>query len=786
MLLSINWLRDFVALPEDLDVATLQHDLTLRTVEVEGAHDVGARLDGTVLGLVVDSGPGTVSVDVGGDTLEAAISSAHTLRVGGRVAVALSGSPVAPDHARVCTPADLGLDFMFPPVAAGLPLDTSEINGQPGDPIAPLVGWDDVVLDIDNKSLTNRPDLWSHAGIARELAAILGVGLLAPPSASLPDALATDALIGSVDSAACNRFTLVSIERSGPMPATPLWMRSRLARVGQRAVNLYADITNYVMFAVGQPSHVYDRTALALPLNVRFGTDNAKPMPFLNGQEVEVDASMAVIADGTGTVAIAGVVGNSATQVTSATTSVLLEAGNFDRNVVRTAVLRKGCRTDAAARFEKGMDTQGIDRGRAMLVELIRRLDPTATFTGTQEVTRATTTPSTVETTCTFLNDRLGTNLDVSDVAAKITPLGFKVTGNGDSVTVVVPTWRSTGDVSIPNDVLEEVARMIGYDQLPPSAPSIELRFPGQPGPRLLERRLREYLAHQVHAQEVMTYPWASHRQLQSTGWAEASLVEIEAPPSPDRRFLRPALLPNLLEAVRLNLGHSSSFRLFELGTVFLAEPRPPHTEAGEPLPKLSHHLAATFVGSDLEAEFRAASGAVEGLVRAGWLKDIAVVASDRGSRTNEPLLEILSDGVAIGRVALAWPHAAGMSTGRDVAISYFELELDGLATEPSRTNTFRPIRTHPATTVDLSIVVPVAITWAELSRLARGANELIRSVAYVEEYQGPSIPRNHRSITLRLTIAADDRTLQIEEAMEARDALLDLLVRRTGAVVRA
>jgi len=783
-------MAEYVALPEHLDLADLQHELTLRTVEVESRVDLAASLDGVVLGAIVESAGRQATVQLGGSAVvEASVDGVGPApEVGSMVAVALAGSALASSGARLCSAAALGLDCLFPGRSGALVLDPAALQGRAGDPLAPAIGWDDTVLDIDNKSLTNRPDLWSHAGVAREVAAILGVASTNPYAGGLA-AVPFRSLIGGVDPAICHRLTLLFIERSGPLPETPLWMRSRLARTGQRALHLYADLTNYVMLAVGQPSHAYDATALHLPLSVRFADGAEGSMPFLDGREVELDRSVGVISDRVGPVAIAGAVGNVATQVFPDSHSIVLELGCFDPRVVRVAVVKKGCRTDAAARFEKGLDTQGVDRGRQILLQLIARLDPDAVVTGGDDVVRAATEPQVVATSLRFLNERLGTELEREDVADRLMPLGFDVAGDDAGLRVTCPTWRSTGDVSIDSDVLEEVARMIGYDHLPPSQPCVRLRSPGAPGARGLHRRLREYLAHQVHAQEVLTYPWATERHLRSTGWSISALIEFEGAPAPDRRFLRPSLLPNLLAIVELNLAHRSVFRLFELGCVYLPSPQHALADPDEELPSQPSRLGAVFVGADAGVVLREATGAVTGLSRAGWFPELVLApTAARAPHGPDQLVQaaVRLAGSDMGSVGLVGPAAIQAAMAHPVHVAYFELGLDGLVTWPSRSNAYRRLPTHPETIVDVSVVVPNDSTWSDLLAAASDVHPLLRAIDFVDEFRGPGLDSGERSITARLTVAAPDRTLLMAEATAVRDRLVARLGEALGARLRS
>lgn len=782
MLVSLEWLGDFVRLPSTLGIKQLAHDLTLCTVEVEGYWSAARRIgDHVVVGVVHavdgDGADWSVTLDIGGDAMVSAQSSGP-MPVGIATAVALDDA-----GASICTPIDLDVSDMYPG-ASHLPLDLSEVGSlTPGSSVAAALGLNDLILEIDNKSLTNRPDLWGHLGIARELAAIYRAEFIAPPAVGLDTALENPELIGEVDPTFCHRFTLVTIDcPAGAHGASPLPIRSRLVRMGQRSLGLYADLTNYAMFAIGQPSHTYDGADISLPISVRRGP--AGPMPSLTGETLQLTRDSGVIADVCRTVALAGVVGGTETQMTGKGTSVVLEVACFNPVDIRRASLALGVRTDASSRFEKGLDTQAVDRARGYLIHLIKESDPTATITAHADWTGTPTASTKVHTTVSFLNARMGTSLSPSDICALLRRLSFEATADGDELTIISPTWRSTGDISIPNDILEEVARMIGYDELPPSTPHVELRRPTYEGRLPLERRLREFFAFRCQAQEVLTYPWASARLLTALEFDPTDGVRIEGAPSQDCSTLRPSLVPNLLGAVEVNLPHRSHFRLFEIGTVYETELGPLGDR--DQLPNLPRRLAAAFVGSTLSDEFRSACGAIEGARRVARITDLELAPRAEGG-WGDPIAsrEIVSAGISVGRLAaIDITTVAGAHTDR-IAV-FFEFELSTLSQEPSRHNTFATFSSHPGASVDLSVLVSDAVSWADIATAAAAAAiPHVRTIRFVDEYRGDSIGAGRRSVTLRLYLSSHERTLVAADKAEAKQLVADRLRAVTGAELR-
>jgi phenylalanyl-tRNA synthetase beta chain len=807
MLISLEWLREYAVLPDDLDAPTLAHELTLRTVEVE--HFRTLSIPGRmVVGRVAESetaadGSQLVTLDVGRPELEPARADG-VLLPNTLCAVELAGtSGSAPaTQSRVLSLSDLGLAALAPGSAATAPLvfgpdygfGDAAASAKSGSSAAELLKWNDIVIEIDNKSLTNRPDLWSHYGVARELAAIFGGELLDLKTAALPAQCEDASMIDLVDETLCRQIATVAIDLpGGRQRPTPFLLRSRLGRVGQRSLGFYADLTNYVMLGIGHPAHVYDRGRLTLPLSVR-PAGRAEEHKLLSGQTVAMASSTAVIADVVSVVAAAGVAGTEVTQVADETEAVLLEVANFDPIAVRRSTQALQVRTDASSRFDKNLDTDGTSRALGHILHLVARFDPEAKILCWAQRSPRPTEPVAVATSIPFINKRLGTELDGSGIAALLRPLGFAVTEVSDSgLAVGVPPWRSTGDVAIPHDILEEVARMIGYDNLPVASPRISLRQGKRAPAYALDRRIREFLAHRCQAQEVLTYPWAVDRYLEALGFETTRLLSIEAAPSPDRTHLRPSLLPNLLSATEEMLPQFENFAMFELGSVYLAGtesdlPVVDEAASREALPPMARRLAAVFVGSDLGGEFRRASGAAGGLGRAAWVPDLALQPSSADdSSWGDPVaaLSVVTGGVSIGRLA-AIDLSVVLGVRTDRAAVAFELELNALVPASARPNQYEPVSQFPESSVDLSIIVRDGVSWAEIAHeLAKAETSHVRRVGFVDEFRGGSVPIGHRSITLRLHLADPKRTLAAADKAAAREQAEILLRSRLHLEVR-
>lgn len=399
MKISLEWLSDYVDLPANLAISQIMHDLTMSTVEVEGAHNLPDHLLKIVVGQIKflepvkeHSKPMRVVCDVGGKQPVSIICGAGNLKEGMKVAVALAGAIIYPhgsseaievkptqvagveSEAVICAANEIGLTELYAPAREDFIVDLSDQSAQPGTSVSEALGWNDTILEIDNKSLTHRPDLWGHYGIAREFAAIYGCKLkpLPKPDRNFP----SERLIEKSDPTGCNRFTATKFSNV-ETGVSPYWLRSRLARIGQRSINLYADLTNYVMLAVGQPTHVYDAADISLPLSARISR-TGESILLLNDETLKLDPSVLAITDTKEPVGLAGIMGGKLSGVKAETTEFVLEIANFNATTIRRASKRLGIRTEASARFEKGIDTQRIDLALDLFVDLVQKIQPTA------------------------------------------------------------------------------------------------------------------------------------------------------------------------------------------------------------------------------------------------------------------------------------------------------------------------------------------------------------------------------------------------------------------------
>ena len=435
-------------------------------------------------------------------------------------------------YGMICASGEIGLAELFPTTQPAEIMDITEFGSAPGTPLADALGLNDVILEIDNKSMTNRPDLWGHYGMARELSAIYKCPLKPIEPVELPE-MSEELKVEIQDDARCTRYTGYIIKGIKNVPS-PFSLKSMLWRVGQRPINLPVDITNYIMFATGQPTHGFDRKHITGGIVVRRAYEGEQ-LVLLDGETLNLTAEDLVIADEKTPVGLAGVMGGKLDSILEDTNELILEIANFSPLGIRRTSQRFELRTDASSRYEKGIDPQRVDDAAAVALAAFKEYFPESQVTAHTDVYPRPLDCAVVEVSLDFLRKRLGRDLSAADVEEILDRLGFKTEECGGTLRITAPSWRSTGDISLPDDILEEVARLMGYVNFPFIAPTVTLDHAiNQRGPQL-ERAVREYLAFRCNMQEIFTYPWIDDLYIEASGVDTSDMLELSTPPAPRR-----------------------------------------------------------------------------------------------------------------------------------------------------------------------------------------------------------------------------------------------------------
>ena len=811
MKVSLNWIRDYVQLPADADLKKLAYDLTMSTVEVEDTIELAKQFDHMVVGVIntIEQHPNADKLrvcmtDIGG-RVESIVCGGSNLREGMKVAVALPGSvcrwhgegePVeikksklrgVDSYGMICGAVEIGLADLFPTKEEAHILDLSDFDAPAGTPLADALDLNDIILEIDNKSMTNRPDLWGHYGIAREIAALYDLPMKEFPHFDRNVENTSGFHVTVEDAERCPRMTGTQIENVCVKPA-PYWMQVRIWKTGMRPINALVDITNYVMLATGQPSHAYDSDHIAGHIIVR-RAKAGETLTLLNGKELPLSTDDLTIADDAGIVGLAGVMGGAKDSILPTTSKVILEIANFQAAGIRRTALRYDNRTEASARYEKAIDPERCDQALDLSMQLFSDLYPEMKVTGLVDEYPQHLKQAEIDVPLSWLERRLGKRLPPEEIRHKMELLGYGISFDGDNMHVVVPTWRSTGDVSIQADIMEEVARMYGYENF--EAEPITTTFDGAINQldKDLERRIKEYLAIRCGMQEIFTYPWMEESYVIAVLLCTEGILSLSTPPSPAERFVRSSLLPNLCKAVVKNERYFDEFSIFETAQVFRDENYTSPYDPREKLPSQRKNVAGAFVTTDkdITALFRKAKGVVEMMARYVHMETLTFRQTEKPVwADNVVWLNIFRGEEKVGDLALLSKKVSMACGIKNLNVMLFQLDQDSLVPLKSRTNTFTHMAEYPMTDYDISLLLDGSVQWKDVLQTVGGIkSELLHGASFVDEYRGKQVPAGKKSLTLRLSIGSKEKTLTSSEIEEVASNVLNKIAKRFGAELR-
>ncbi len=800
MKVSYRWLSRHIHL-KDVSPEEVARDLTIHTAEVEGLEKFAPVLDDVVVGHVVErmKHPNAdklslCRVDLGpaGDgELVQIVCGAPNVDSGQRVAVARVGTVLPGDvkikkgkirgevsFGMICSERELGLGDEH----AGIWV----IDGEPelGKPVAEAIDAEDWVIEIDNKSLTHRPDCWGHRGIAREIAAIRGVGLK-PVDLTLPETGGGEPYPIRVASEGCSRYLGLPVD-GVRIEQSPLWLKLLLLAAGQRPLDLLVDLSNFVMLDLGQPNHLFDRNRLAADgIEVRDAAEG-ETMTTLDGMERKLTAEDMLICSGGEAVAIAGVMGGEGSKVAPETTELLLEVACFHPARVRRTAARLGLRTDASARFEKHLDPTLPAKAAAHLVRTLQAIQPDVALPAPWGDGGEWTDPAhEVELRPDRLRAVLGEDVDDDAIAASLARLDLGVT-RGEPWKVAVPSARATKDLAIEEDLIEEVGRLLGYDRIAERPLVAALAPPPHDERRLLVRRVQDRLAGPARFHEVLTYSFVPDEMAETFSVADEPHVEVVNPVLEAWTRIRRGLMPSLLSVLDDNLRRRGAARLFEVGKGYLPEHANNHGEPRE-VHELGLVLAQERPGKGARFDDGALAqlqGVVEDVLAdagrpvARWDRASEVIAVPPWAHPGRSVAGYLSTdrdaepAVVLATLEPGLARALGASTAAaDVAAAC--ASLDVVLGTPARPRGYRPIERYPGIKVDVALAVEAKLPAAEAAAAIEKAGKgLVASWELFDLYEGESVGTGRKSLAYHVVLQADDRTLSDKDEQKFLDRL--------------
>jgi phenylalanyl-tRNA synthetase beta chain len=613
----------------------------------------------------------------------------------------------------------------------------------------------DSIIEIDNKSLTNRPDLWGHLGMAREVAAIAGLSV-ADPVGELPAATSKgDLFISIKDAALCARFSGQRVENV-KVAASPLWMQYRLNSLGVNPINNLVDVTNYVLCELGQPMHAYDADLLGDTIVVR-AAQTGESILALNGEKYSLSPEDIVIADGQKPVGVAGIIGGNDTAIRGTTKRIVLEAASFPAAQVRKSSSRLKLRTDASMRFEKGQDPENTVRALARAVELLKQISPGSHAAPPIDVYARKSTPPKIQLDIDWAERKLGRKLSTEEVINIFKSLVFGAEQlDARKLLLTVPSWRATKDISIPEDLVEEIGRMVGYASIVPQAPAVL----SEPTPRNLQHEQQRAIRAAMVGQgftEGSNYSFISDADATMFGYSTDKLLQVANPIIADQKYMRPALLPGIRRNLADNSRYFSDFRLFEIGRAY--------SKGADGAPKERTHLMAAIYGRETSGTNLLEMKRV--LLYVAARAKITPAKAHGKTMHPEHAAHVEVGGERVGD--LYELHPSLLDRGRAAIL---DLDLDTLQALPAQRHAYRPLRRFPTSSFDLSIVAPVHTLVADLeNRLRQLAGDSLVSLQFLLIFP---LPPDKRSVSFRLTLGADDRTLTAEEVTRTRERVVE------------
>lgn len=774
MFLSMNWISDYVDL-SGLDKLDLIHRFSLSTAEVENEIFMkGQDLSGVVVAEIksVEAHPESeklhlLKVDIGEAEPVDVVCGAPNVRVGMKTAFAKVGAQIgditiAPrklagytSNGMCCSEKEIGISDDN----SGIMDITDDLPN--GTDLKDAYAIDDIVFEVDNKSLTNRPDLWGHYGIAREFAALANRPLKPLDTVDLHAYDNLPKVDMKIEDPLCLRYSCLQVENIHTA-VSPVNMRIRLYYCGMRAINFLADLTNYLMLEMGQPMHAFDSRKVEKIRVKRF------PEPFtfqtLDGVERNIDENTLMICNDNTPVAIAGIMGGLDSEIVEDTTTLTLESATFDAASVRKSTVRLAHRTDASQRYEKCLDPEMTVPAIARFVKLLTDTDKDARVVSalTDEYARRYEAV-TLKFDRAFIDRYTGISIDTETIVKTLLSLGFGVTEQNGEFTVDVPSWRATKDVTIKADIVEEITRIYGYDNFAvhtATAPLYPVRTAQE---KTVENKMKDILVKRFALHEVHSYIWAYYDEYKALGIPVEENIKLINATNPNIETIRKTIVPTQLCQVRSNANYAPDFGIFEIGrTVDGVD----ENNLCREYKKLAITLfSKTKSTESLYFELASMLSNLAGDIKHKTLRFEAIEPTHVYEHPRN-LNAVLCDGTDLGVIGTVHPTVLKKIDKKATVVfaeidvrAFSELESNGIHySEPSR---------FPEMEVDLSFV---SDTYAPIGKAIGAANcDWIRKTAVVDTYRDAA----GKSITTRLTFANPERTLTREEVMQVVDSII-------------
>lgn len=780
MILSLNWLKDMVDL-DGISTEEIIKKITLSTAEVEGVEHKGADMDDVVVARIekCENVPGThlflMSVNDGTPERIQIATSAQNVYQGMETALVRVGGMVAghkikkaklagiDSYGMCCSEAELGIGSDD----EGL-VDFTGKGFTIGANLKDIMPIEDTLIEIDNKSLTNRPDLWGHLGFARELACIFNRKLKTIDLVDLSSLEGLPNLSIKVETEGCLRYSALRVENV-TKKVSPYVVKIRLNYCGLRDINLIADLTNYIMLELGQPMHSFD-SSIVNGIIVREAKQGEKLLT-LEGEEHEIASGSMLICDaGNEPVAIAGIKGGKKSGISEQTTGFLLEGAVFEASKIRKASKAIGLTTDASIRYEKSLDPMMTDIAIARLVSILKDIDNGIIISSSLgDCVNYDNKQVKIDISTAFIRKRIGAEISNDFIYNTLLGLGFRLENvEGDNLTVVVPSYRATKDISLKEDIVEEIARIYGYDNIVPTTLEWGLTPVEQDNKHLMEYKTKRLLAEKYGVSEVHSYVWNYTDFNTSVGINSPSFVNLVDSSNSGQSGIRSALIPTLIKMYSENKNSYNDIKIEEIGRVV--------TGLREDKSSIEEKHLAILIASEDKTEVELYFELKKMITNiASSLARVKVDYADTNNSLFMPAMRtaIVVNGESVGEMGVIHPMIFS-KIDQKKKVASLEVDFNKFMQFTEEDKKFKKVSKYQSVDIDFNFLVPEAINFAQIEAIIKEFRcKFNMEYKLVDVYENTELFGNNKSMTFRFLIDSSDHTLSSNEIENFRSRLI-------------